>query len=103
MQIAHAGRTRWRRNRANVRGNLAIKPLLVGRPGRPENYLANIARSAGDYSSPRHRHNFDQLRVVLDGRLPVTPRRTMKPGQIGYFPEGTYYGPQLDDGTGWTI
>ncbi len=103
MQIAHAGRTRWRQNRANVRGNLAVKPLLVGQPGTPENYLANIARSAGDYASPRHRHNFDQIRLVLDGRLPVTPQRTMKPGEIGYFPEGTYYGPQQDDGTGWTI
>ena len=43
------------------------------------------------------------LRLLLDGKLPVTPRRAMHPGQIGYFPEGTFYGPQADDGTGWTI
>lgn len=103
MQIANAKNIRWRQNKANVRGNLAIKKLLVGQPGTPENYLCNIARSAGDYGSPRHRHNFDQLRILLDGKLPVTPRRAMMPGQIGYFPEGTYYGPQADDGTGWTI
>ncbi|MDA1327006.1 MAG: hypothetical protein O3C34_19985, partial [Proteobacteria bacterium] len=103
MQIANGNRIRWRQNKANVRGNLAIKKLLVGQPGTPENYLCNIARSAGDYGSPRHRHNFDQLRLLLDGKLPVTPRRSMMPGQIGYFPEGTYYGPQVDDGTGWTI
>jgi hypothetical protein len=103
MRIANARTIRWRRNRANVRGSLAVKPLLVGRPGTPENYLCNVARSAGDYASPRHRHNFDQVRIVLDGKLPVTPQRTMQPGEIGYFPEGTWYGPQQDDGTGWTI
>jgi hypothetical protein len=103
MQIANGNRIRWRQNKANVRGNLAIKKLLVGQPGTAENYLCNIARSAGDYASPRHRHNFDQLRLLLDGKLPVTPHRAMMPGQIGYFPEGTYYGPQADDGTGWTI
>ena len=103
MHIANGNRVRWRQNKANVRGNLAIKKLLVGQSGTPENYLCNIARSDGDYGSPRHRHNFDQLRLLLDGKLPVTPRRSMMPGQIGYFPEGTYYGPQADDGTGWTI
>jgi len=103
MRIANGNRIRWRQNKANVRGNLAIKKLLVGQPGEPENYLCNIARSAGDYASPRHRHNFDQLRLLIDGKLPVTPQRSMLPGQIGYFPEGTYYGPQADDGSGWTI
>lgn len=103
MKIANTSRIRWQLNKANVRGKLTVKKLLVGEPGTPENYLCNIARSDGDYSSPRHRHNFDQIRLVLDGRLPVTPRRSMLPGQIGYFPEGTPYGPQVDDGTGWTI
>jgi hypothetical protein len=103
MQIANGNKIRWQQNKANVRGKLAIKKLLVGQPGTPENYLCNIARSDGDYASPRHRHNFDQLRLLIDGKLPVTPRRAMEPGQIGYFPEGTYYGPQQDDGTGWTI
>jgi hypothetical protein len=103
MKIANTSRLRWQLNKANVRGKLTVKKLLVGQPGTAENYLCNIARSDGDYASPRHRHNFDQVRIVLDGRLPVTPRRTMTPGQIGYFPEGTPYGPQMDDGTGWTI
>ncbi len=103
MKIANSSRIRWQLNKANVRGKLTVKKLLVGERGTPENYLCNIAKSGGDYSSPRHRHNFDQVRLVLDGKLPVTPRRSMKPGQIGYFPEGTPYGPQIDDGTGWTI
>lgn len=80
MQIANGNRIRWRQNKANVRGNLAINKLLVGQPGTPENYLCNIARSAGDYVSPRHRHNFGQLRLLLDGKLPVTPLRSMMPG-----------------------
>lgn len=103
MKIANGSKIRWQLNKANVRGKLIVKKLLVGEPDTPENYLCNIAKSEGDYGSPRHRHNFDQVRIVLEGRLPVTPRRTMSPGEIGYFPEGTYYGPQADDGTGWTI
>ena len=103
MRIANTSKIRWQLNKANVRGKLTVKKLLVGHPGTPENYLCNIAKSGGDYNSPRHRHNFDQIRLVLDGRVPITPRRSMKPGQIGYFPEGTPYGPQVDDGIGWTI
>lgn len=103
MKIANTGKIRWQLNKANVRGKLTVKKLLVGQPGTAENYLCNIAKSGGDYSSPRHRHNFDQIRLVLEGQLPVTPRRSMRPGQIGYFPEGSPYGPQIDDGTGWTI
>lgn len=103
MKIANTSKRRWQLNKANVRGKLTVKKLLVGQPGTAENYLCNIAKSDGNYNSPRHRHNFDQIRLVLDGRVPITPRRSMKPGQIGYFPEGTPYGPQVDDGIGWTI
>lgn len=103
MKIANTSRISWQLNKANVRGKLTVKKLLVGQPGTAENYLCNIAKSGGDYNSPRHRHNFDQIRLVLEGRVPIAPRRSMKPGQIGYFPEGTPYGPQVDDGVGWTI
>ena len=90
----------WQRSGAHIRAGagLLLKKLLTGRPGTPENYLCNIAKNEGDYGSPRHRHNFDQIRVALDGDMRISPRQSVKEGQIGYFPEGTYYGPYDDAG-----
>jgi hypothetical protein len=48
----------------------------------------------GDFFSPRHMHNFDQVRVQIKGRFSFNKDGTMHPGCIGYFPEGTPYGPQ---------
>jgi hypothetical protein len=103
MRIANTKGQRWKPYTSNVRGGLDVKRLLDGTPGAPENYLLNVVRSNGSYVSPRHRHNFDQVRLVLDGTVCVSPGRDMTAGQVGYFPEGTYYGPQDDQGRTWTI
>ncbi len=105
MRIVNSANVKWQRDGGNIRGGqgLHLKRLLTGRPGTPENYLFNIARSDGDYATPRHRHNFDQIRVALDGDMRIGPRQVVRQGQIGYFPEGTYYGPYDDAGKKRTI
>jgi hypothetical protein len=103
MKVANTKGQRWKPYTSNVRGGLDVKRLLDGAPGTPDNYLLNVVRSNGSYVSPRHRHNFDQVRLVLDGTVCVSPGRDMHAGQVGYFPEGTYYGPQDDAGRTWTI
>ena len=106
MRLVNADEVQWHRNSAaNVRSGagLQLKRLLKGRPGTAENYLCNIAKNEGDYASPRHRHNFDQIRIALDGNMRIGPRQVVKEGQIGYFPEGTYYGPYDDAGRERTI
>jgi hypothetical protein len=55
-----------------------------------------MGRDTGGHESPRHRHNFDQVRMVLKGTLSLAPGKDLHEGQIGYFPEGTPYGPQKD-------
>ena len=50
------------------------------------------------YSIPRHRHNCDQIRYVIDGIQSIGTRQNMEPGECGYFPEGAYYGPQEQKG-----
>lgn len=45
-------------------------------------------------SSPRHRHNFDQIRIGLEGVGTYGRGREIRERMIGYFPEGTRYGPQ---------
>jgi hypothetical protein len=51
--------------------------------------------SAG-YGTPRHRHNFDQIRYVLEGEFSAGTG-AIDAGQCAYFPEGVHYGPQHQD------
>ncbi len=68
--------------------------LLEGTPGTIDNFQLSIGVSQGDFYSPRHRHNFEQIRVQLDGALSYDRDGVMTPGVVGYFPEGVFYGPQ---------
>ena len=68
--------------------------LLMGREGSPSNYYLSIGVLSGDFVSPRHRHNFDQVRFQLEGSYDFAADGRMDPKTIGYFPEGTRYGPQ---------
>jgi len=76
-------------------GVLEQKFLLIGEDGSPNNYVLNVGRAgAGGWSTPRHRHNFDQIRYVIKGTYPYAKGKSMPEGWIGYFPESVYYGPQ---------
>jgi len=80
--------------RPNIRGGtLLSRCLLTGEPGTPWNFALQLS-STPTYYSPRHRHNFDQIRYQLSGDFDFSADGMMKPGTIAYFPEGTYYGPQ---------
>lgn len=71
--------------------------MLEGEPGTVDNFQLQYGQSAGDFYSPRHRHNFEQIRVQFEGELSFGRDGTMKPGMIGYFPEGVFYGPQSQE------
>lgn len=45
-----------------------------------------------EYVNPRHHHAFAQLRFRITGEDEYS-RTAIKPGWLGYFPEGVYYGP----------
>ena len=50
---------------------------------------------SGEVGVPRHKHNFDQIRVCLEGgRQNFGANKWIAPGEIAYFPEGTPYGPE---------
>jgi hypothetical protein len=70
-------------------------PLDTGVPGMTAEYSLSIVPEG--YFTPRHRHNFDQIRYTLTG-IQSTAYGDLGPGEIGYFPEGAYYGPQKQDG-----
>src|ERR1700722_2576115 len=77
-------------------GGIDFKRLLQGTPKAAHNFELSIVRTAGDYFTPRHRHNFDQVRLCLEGAMNYAPGKDLKAGTVGYFPEGTFYGPRSD-------
>jgi hypothetical protein len=70
-------------------------PLETGVPGITAEFSLSIVPEG--YFTPRHRHNFDQIRYTLTG-IQSTGHGDLGPGEIGYFPEGAYYGPQAQKG-----
>lgn len=71
--------------------------LLDGDPASVvDNYSLVLTRTPGRYS-PRHRHNFEQFRFQLEGTADYGRTGKLKPGMLGYFPEGVHYGPQTQD------
>jgi hypothetical protein len=70
-------------------------PLETGVPGLTAEFSLSIVPEG--YFTPRHRHNFDQIRYTLSG-IQSTGHGDLGPGEIGYFPEGAYYGPQAQKG-----
>lgn len=100
MRIAHSTTPPWGPERSTRGGVIRFKTLLEGREGRPDNYQLLLADTDPSFKSPRHRHNFDQVRFALTGATNIGPKRNLEPGDLAYFPEGTYYGPQDQEEVG---
>jgi hypothetical protein len=84
-------------------GTFIQKMLLEGEPGTPGNFSFRMVRTFTDFYSPRHKHNFDQIRFQLEGTYKFARDGVMKPGTIAYFPEGTPYGPQTSSDESLTV
>jgi hypothetical protein len=83
-------------------GGISFRQLLAGDDDAPDNYSLSLVDVAERYEAPRHRHNFEQVRVMLAGRFGFGPGAVQEPGSIGYFCEGTYY-TQRGDGPSTTL
>lgn len=95
MEIVHAARMPWGENLAAHRqGGMAHKVLFEGEEGSPDNFVWVMADEKSDYFAPRHRHPWDQVRLCLEGSIPISKELRIGEGEIGYFPEGVPYGPQ---------
>jgi hypothetical protein len=84
-------------------GLFRSQSLLDGPEGTPENFYLQLSYTYADFFSPRHRHNFDQVRVQLKSDADFARDGVMKPGTIAYFPEGVFYGPQSISGESATL
>ena len=95
MKLVHGGRMEFQGGQEKHRGGgLATKLLLAGEENTKENFRLTLGRDRGGHQNPRHHHNFDQIRMSLQGSLSITPEKELAAGWVGYFPEGTWYGPQ---------
>ncbi|MGH7033660.1 MAG: hypothetical protein ACREFL_08020 [Stellaceae bacterium] len=94
MKITHADTLEWKRGLEYRGGTFHFRNLMEGEEGSVDNFRLNMGRSSADFYSPRHRHNFEQIRFVLEGELSFGRDGTMTAGMVGYFPEGVHYGPQ---------
>jgi hypothetical protein len=98
MRIAHGDEVPIDCGSSGVRtGKIGRQYLLSGDPESPGNFKFGLFHQYGDFFSPRHRHNFCQIRFQLEGDCAYGLDGKLTPGTLGFFPEGTYYGPQGPD------
>ena len=99
MQIVQGGEIPIDVNASNVRGGeLKKQEFIAGQENTRGNFKFGLFHQTGDFYSPRHRHNFDQFRFQIEGDCDFGSNGKMKPGVLGYFPEGAFYGPQSSSG-----
>ena len=94
MQITSATQAEEVTAARTAKGN--VKTLLSGVENSPDNYVLRYSTGEeGDaWTTPRHRHAFDQVRYVLEGDYSIGANSVLPTGWVGYFPESTFYGPQ---------
>jgi hypothetical protein len=71
--------------RKTVRSEIDYRCLLTGTPGTIGNFKLIFGTTHADYTTPRHRHSFDQIRLQVGGSFDYEKLGTMTEGMVGYF------------------
>lgn len=90
MRKVDASAVQWEQISQHRKESPWFRRLLQGERGALDNYEFALVRVDEDYDTPRHNHNFDQVRIMLDGSFDFGGQ-VQEAGTIGYFPAGTYY------------
>jgi hypothetical protein len=95
MRIIHQNSIAWGGVSKHRDATIVFKRLITGPFGTPDAFELALVRMDGRYTTPRHRHNYDQIRFPLSGPgINYGPAKEVPTGAVSYFPESTYYGPQ---------
>ncbi|HEX9462316.1 MAG TPA: hypothetical protein VGB82_06925 [Alphaproteobacteria bacterium] len=94
MKIVHGDEVPFKRGLEYRGGTFHSRTLMEGETGTLGNFSLVLGRNEGDFYSPRHRHNFEQIRFAFEGKLDFDKTGKLNEGMVGYFPEGMSYGPQ---------
>ncbi len=97
MKIRQGDEIEPRRGLEHRGGTFHFRMLMEGEPGTKGNFQFTLGQMGGDFFSPRHRHNFEQVRFQINDELDFGRDGKLKTGMIGYFPEGMRYGPQTQN------
>jgi hypothetical protein len=78
-------------------GKRNSKMLVTGTEGAVDNYKLSYGAGGNpeEWKTPRHRHNFEQIRHPLRGDLIIGHNTIVPEGWVSYFPESCWYGPQV--------
>lgn len=90
MRVVDSEKVEWNYGPGHRDPGLALRDVLLGPEGGAGNYWLSIIKVAERYDAPPHRHNFDQVRVMLEGAFNFGDQ-DQEEGTIGYFSEGTPY------------
>ncbi|WP_159701760.1 hypothetical protein [Arthrobacter sp. 18067] len=86
-------------SKANRPGRIVRKLVKEGDVSPGIGFTADLVRYEGGqgepFSTPRHRHIFNQIRYMVSGTADFGNGQEGSGGQSGYFPAGAYYGPQV--------
>jgi len=88
----------WQRLGRHRGPGLKMKSLAFRGDGRGNNLWLSLSEMEDGWHSPRHMHNFDQIRYVLAGETGFT-KWDLHAGECAYFPAGVSYGPQEQHGS----
>jgi hypothetical protein len=97
MKIVQTDEIPLKRGLEHRGGTFHGRIMVEGEPGTLDNFQLSFGQMGGDFNSPRHRHNFEQIRYQLEGVLDYGRDGKLVAGMVGYFPEAVYYGPQSQD------
>jgi hypothetical protein len=88
----------WDPVKANTRtGKISRKFIREGELAPGVGYTSDLVKYHGGhgvFTAPRHRHNFDQIRLTLSGETDYGYEQVAGPGDATFFPAGAYYGPE---------
>ena len=82
MQIVDAAKIEPRIVSGHRTGDIVFQRLLQGTPNTSDNFEFSLVRNRGSYYTPRHRHNFDQIRMVMEGKFAYAGRKAMRAGSV---------------------
>lgn len=91
VEIVREGDLEWEIISNHRRTTIEFKRMFQGERGTPENFEMSLVRMKDHYWTPAHHHNFEQVRLALEGGMGFGPGRVQEEGAVGYFPEGAYY------------
>jgi hypothetical protein len=94
MKVVSSEALEWKKDHPT--GSLAFRYLLAGDEDAADNFVLILARQDAHFATERHRHNFDQFRFPIRGKMNVGMGIELPEGHLGYFTEGAPYGPQDD-------